>query len=171
MNIDNPRQYNVLRCDRRSSPPCVSALSPPSARLLRTGCWIVGDDGGRGRASSLIRVVIAAEQASISALLSVETYRRRWGTKPVSRGEREHRGRLARRSPRQGLLRLQHHRAPDSSPSPAMVRRPEGLGLDPAWGLTGSHDIAHCPVKHNQPMSRYNFPVYHSRSNTEKFGV
>lgn len=64
------------------------APSPfPSARVLRAGCWIVGDDGGRGAALSFIWVFSTAVEPSTTPFLSVETYPEAMGNEASMEGE------------------------------------------------------------------------------------
>ena len=92
----------------------------------------------------------------------------RWGTRAAWRA-RGRRGRPARRPLQRGLrLPFQHHRPLDSSPSPAMVRQPEGQGLDPGRGLTGSHHVGRAPRK--EPVSRYGHSLRLAMKHIGKFG-
>lgn len=87
LEITEPRE----RARTRHTVPthCVSALpSPsPSARVLRAGCWIVGDDGGRGAALSFIWVLTTAVEPSTTSFLSVETYPEAMGNEASMEGE------------------------------------------------------------------------------------
>lgn len=71
-------------------PPIASArsLSPcPPVRVLRAGCWIVGDDGGRGAALSFIWVFTTAVEPSTTSFLSVDTYPEAMGNEASMEGE------------------------------------------------------------------------------------
>lgn len=113
----------------------------PSARVLRAGCWIVGDDGGRGATLSSIRVFTPAVKTTHNHRFSPSRpIPKQWGTRPAWRG-RDRRDSPAPPSLQRGLrLPFQHHRTLDSSSSPAMERPPEEVGLRPGRGLTGSRD-------------------------------